>query len=780
MFAKQFSKLSWAKLALTLALTLCSDVALSQVTSENFITRSYRGSAVLKVATDMEVGRNSPAGCATVTITNAKGPSLSDRNLVVVLYFNPYGTQLECFSYSVPVQLAEGAKSVQVEIPFLDSGQQAAWDVAVFEGGRDIEDKRVKNRQPYQWSYTGGVSQTAYIGIQGAGETKDQIENILGKIFVGFTPAQPVTNTANGVVFATPTAQGYTGTTMPVAKTFSQWQRYLAYPYWFVSSRTLTEMCERYPENAAALRKYVASGGKLMVHSRDADALIESIEEKFLPDAKHSFGRYQFASFGAVGNTTASYTIWEEFKNSKVPEATEPSSASQVTQQILEAIESAAKQPEFLKRNYLAGEIMLVLEDIEMLADPTPQVVAQVNQNSTDSKPEKINKFEKAANEFRSKAQSALGVDAGVYGGSSLGSDGNWFWKNLIVTVGKPPVWAFAVLVALFGALLGPGLLALTGKIGRRSLMIFLVPATSIVATLIIVTYGVLHEGFETHARIASVTYFSEGEPEGFVWSRQTFFSGLPPREGLEFGVDTFARPVYPDNDNVYSLGDPRSNVDCRVSITDEIRWRGWLKARQQQQLLTGHPTSEFGLPLKVAYTSDPPTKIESQVQGDLDVSAELKDDEDDYSVQLQGISNIRIENVSDLKLPFVVIHGAAGEYYYCGALEAGDVRVVAPLIDKEAGAKVARDMVDLKPRTPPEMEGGGSVFEFGNSNVASSRYNEGDDIINRALRNYLSGSLKMKPFSFATIIEENPAVSLPVEANIENSLHIVVGELQW
>ncbi len=73
---------------------------------------------------------------------------------------------------------------------------------------------------------------------------------------------------------------------------------------------------------------------------------------------------------------------------------------------------------------------------------------------------------------------------------------------------GKPPIWAFCVIVALFGALLGPGLLYFTGRMERRSLMIFLVPTISLLATVAVIAYGIFHEGFDTHVRLFSVTAY--------------------------------------------------------------------------------------------------------------------------------------------------------------------------------------------------------------------------------------------------------------------------------
>ncbi len=88
-----------------------------------------------------------------------------------------------------------------------------------------------------------------------------------------------------------------------------------------------------------------------------------------------------------------------------------------------------------------------------------------------------------------------MGMTVGV--STSGAYDENWSLRNMIASVGKPPIWTFCAIVLLFGLILGPGLLTLTGWIGRRSLMILLVPLFSLGATLAIVCYEVLHEGLE-------------------------------------------------------------------------------------------------------------------------------------------------------------------------------------------------------------------------------------------------------------------------------------------
>lgn len=331
---------------------------------------------------------------------------------------------------------------------------------------------------------------------------------------------------------------------------------------------------------------------------------------------------------------------------------------------------------------------------------------------------------------------------------TDMGYDGNWFWTNLIETVGKPPVWSFAFIVALFGALIGPGLLFLTARLGRRSLMILMVPLIAILATSAIISYGILHEGFDTHVRITSLSRVDAASRFGFAWSRQNYFSGLPPRDGFVLRKQTYARPVYADESRRYRYGDPRDSVACQVTITDQQRWRGWLKPRQQQQLLIGHSLDQIQLPVELHKTDD---------------------------------GGLRVTNATQQDLPLFVARGQHDDYYFTEALAIGQSVELAAIDETQAGAKVAQSMVDYRPEPPPEMQDGGSLLDFGGRRRSASRtVFDGTDVIASAMSDYLSERLNMKPFSYATILSQQENIEVPLEGKRTNGLHIVIGDQTW
>lgn len=848
---KRFARVFMACLTMSLSV-LGWATTTSQAQQDIVVTKSYRGLNSLRVETNNQYGARRTLSFSEITIKDAKGPSPSDRDLLIVFYNNPYGTAIEGFSYTVPATLPEGQNSVTVEIPYFDGGQQSAWDVGVFENGRDIEDRRATskltgNGQTFQWSYQSNTIHNTFIAVQGSKETLNHVRNDVLKLY-----GIPANASNNITIRGIPSSSSQ----LAVAELHDDWRCYMLGTSWVMSLETLQEIQQRAPNKAAALRQYVGSGGRLIVHSATSQSLEDFVESTFLGLKDSSAAVWTYAQFSSNQNTSGnSFTSWKPV----LGEVKEPSQLTSLSDQSLEELISSQQRQNsdlirIVRRDYLGGELIAVLLDPNNFAMPSfstsfstttlgqttvtlPDGSIVVTDNDLQSLVDAVENAEADSGESKSKSESeseAGGKDSDTGPNeksadtqdenpaenrssnkqseddetdavepsevlfrfqmsaisqlnqqttdpAAVASDGNWFWKNLIASVGKPPVWVFAGLVAVFGALLGPGLLFLTGRIGRRSLMIFMVPVISLIATFAIVSYGVLHEGFENNGRITSITYASQDAPETFMWSRQTYFSGLPPREGLRFRKNTYARPVYPDFDNNYSGSvDPRDAVSGRILLKeDEQQWLGWIRARQQQQLLVGHPGDKLAPLIEVTYTDAPPTDPRELNQEESELLAEALEAMTPQERMVASLPNVRVTNVSGQNLPFVVIHGTANQYYFCDEISAGDEVVVQPLSGREAGARVGIKMVDIRPATPPEMEDGGTVFDFGRVST-SSRYNESEDVLNLALKNYFGSKLQMKPFSFATILAENPLLEIPLESQIDDSLHLVIGEHYW
>lgn len=700
---------------------------IAQPSTDSFLTRSFRGADILRVDSELELPSSGAFGIARVTITAPKRPSPADRNLNVVLYVEGSGPE-PGVAYTTSASLREGQSQITVEIPHVQSSQRCHWDVAVLESGRDLEDKSQLPKDGDSWSTHHDRSQLFYYAaLQGTDESPQSVNSTLSGL-VSAQRASVAVSAATGL--RTTNIGNSAARIVPIREAASDWRYFYPYAAWTVSVSTVRECNEVFPEVAQALRSYVAAGGLLFVHhATEVQGILEV--ERFLggQPSIRSLKRWNYATSLDDGGSRKPVLPTDEYQES-----------------ILEGYEnllSGASDKYLLRRSYLGGAVYLLTNLTEGLLEMS------MAGNSMDASP---NASSIPAAALPSAIQSAA-IHSAVFKSTAFNAtvasvDGNWFWRNLIEAVGKPPVWTFAFMVALFGLALGPGLLILTGRVGRRSLMILLVPLISFSATAAIIAYGIFHEGLDTYLRVTSVTRIDADNHMAFAWSRQNYYSGSPPREGLSLPRTTYARPVFSDSSPSVRPDDPRENVGYQVTLSDRQVWRGWLRPRQQQQLLIGHPILSPSLPLNLAVQED---------------------------------GKLKITNQSNQRLPFVVLRGAQDDYYYAADLGPGETISVASITRGEAGVKVAREMVDFRPESPREMHDGGSLLNFGaRRRGRGGQQYESPDVLNLALNNYLSENLMMKPLSFATILNENPQIEVPIEGRSVNGLHVVIGEQTW
>ncbi|MEZ6133355.1 MAG: hypothetical protein R3C53_00455 [Pirellulaceae bacterium] len=749
-------------------------------------------------------------GKLDVEITAVAGPSTADRNLVVVFYYRPmqYGTYGQHVAYRVPVTLPEGKASVKVTIPHVQSNQ-VAWDVAVFESGRDIEDKRGRapNTLDYQYVYHDGRSTLGFL----VDDDEPPAEIHAAAVLL----TQENANNQNARV-AMPgmgglTVQGQaTGAEMMLLSQASvDWRLYLPNDAWILSANTLRAILNKQPRVADALRNYVACGGRLLVfNARDSESLadidrlldvqLESVESKradvwtkikqpddpwwekslsvnqsqyLLQIAKNEAIRIQTAEQGLTASQALEATLLGLSQNGQATAVADAVNKAAVSQNG-DALRSLRLEGVMYDAFLLAdtwvhlklgahNDNLADLADILSLEYPswylsearyylaerfeTEAILKRSYLNGTvlvSVKP--LPELPTSLHEFLARSELYGSVCHQV----SDQVDGNWFWKNMIAAVGKPPVWIFCGIVSLFALILGPGLLFVTGRLKRRSLMIFLVPAFSSIATLIIVAYGVFHEGFETYVRVSSVQFIDPATGRGFAWSRQNYFSGLPPREGIVFAEDTYARPVASADSNRYR-GDsnPRKGASVTVDLSESQRWIGWLKAREQQQLMIGHPLSEVS----------PPLALEG-----------LYDD------------SVSVRNCTAHDFPLVVLRGADENYYYTEALRAGDSVVLRPLLKADMGSSANRIFNDIKPQVPEELRGGSMMTLGSRRGMSSATINDASDALNQVFTRYLSDRPEIPPFGFAVVQTHSDQVEVPVEGKIEEGTHVILGVQPW
>ncbi len=168
-----------------------------------------------------------------------------------------------------------------------------------------------------------------------------------------------------------------------------------------------------------------------------------------------------------------------------------------------------------------------------------------------------------------------LGVDRWMWSnrqGFSLVRENLSFWNFLIPGVGLAPVNLFRVVITLFVLFIGPINYSILKRWKRLNWILITVPLSAILVTFALTNYALFTDGISVKARVRSVTSLDQRSGHAVTWSRQTYYAGIAPSEGL----------VFPANVAVYPVDyDPIARFDGRGQVRNVV-WD------EQQRLSTG------------------------------------------------------------------------------------------------------------------------------------------------------------------------------------------------
>jgi hypothetical protein len=420
------------------------------------------------------------------------------------------------------------------------------------------------------------------------------------------------------------------------------WLEYTHCRWVWIQSKSLGRLN---PAQTTALRQYVAGGGVLVVTQYDLTDL--SPLQKFLNAPTQLKLERAAASDNAYIGATTLWGQWlhvdSQVKNA--PGITAPgmflgqpvqqfSDTEKLAFDVEEAIDHPVRFIEGLSRSLGLAYLDRQLFEIQMFAN------ANRLRKSTD--PTWISRFQKKSDSGQEFVDAYYGMgvviatdlerlatmpktfvhaleirNASRLSWSMRGTDinmgsGDNYWSWMIPEVGKPPVWWFMFFIILFAAIVGPLLMWYTYRSHRQTWLLILFPIIAVVVTSVLLLFAILHDGFETISRIRSFTWYDATNDTGFSWSRQTYFSGMPPREGLQVGTKTEVTP-FRLTTNGYSYESIRAMHSWSESGQS---YRNMLGSREQRQFLLRHPiegaqlfkvdvnTDESGAP-KITNTSN-------------------------------------------------------------------------------------------------------------------------------------------------------------------------------
>lgn len=325
--------------------------------------------------------------------------------------------------------------------------------------------------------------------------------------------------------------------------------------------------------------------------------------------------------------------------------------------------------------------------------------------------------------------------------------DYEWFWKNLVESVGKTPIVFFMGVIVLVLIIVGPVMIMIARRLRRQTLLLFLIPAFSITMSLLVLIVNVFIEGRGTTGRVASLQYYDSVSKQGFVWSRQSFSSGAPPRSGLEFSDRALLSPLRTEGSTGYSA-DVRSNVQghlYREGGKQVLKY--WMLPRAQQQLVVAHPLEKYTMPIRI---------------------------------EASETNSVQVTNTSKHSIELVIVKDANQKYFVVEALKAGDTvksqgEDWGQLLDRSIRWTSA-----ISPKAPKEVDS--TSRTRGRTRYWSGGSVSHVDFLDPILNHQLALS-RLEKYGYLIVSRHELVVETPFPLEDfakEKNLHILTGVYKW
>lgn len=193
----------------------------------------------------------------------------------------------------------------------------------------------------------------------------------------------------------------------------------------------------------------------------------------------------------------------------------------------------------------------------------------------------------------------------GYHGGSSVGSLGGSgaLLSNLpVISAFGVPVKPIMVLILLFAILIGPVNIYVLTMLKRRIWLLWTVPATSILASVIVLGVNFFQEGFVKHQSSASVTILDQRRGEAISFGVIGYYATLTPSGGIIFENSTEATHSFERNST-------SRNFEVQDSGDVQNFSRGWISARLPSYFAIRKAQSRLER-LDFQWTGDKPTVL--------------------------------------------------------------------------------------------------------------------------------------------------------------------------
>jgi hypothetical protein len=137
----------------------------------------------------------------------------------------------------------------------------------------------------------------------------------------------------------------------------------------------------------------------------------------------------------------------------------------------------------------------------------------------------------------------------------------------------KIPVRGIVIIMLAFIILIGPVNIIWLNRHGRRTWMLWTIPAISFATTLFVFAYSLLREGITPDTRIAGLTVIDQTSHRAATFGATAFYCPLTPSGGLHFEFGTEATPLV-------QIGNGAGTSRAVDWTQSQHFTRGWVSAR--------------------------------------------------------------------------------------------------------------------------------------------------------------------------------------------------------
>jgi len=283
----------------------------------------------------------------------------------------------------------------------------------------------------------------------------------------------------------------------------------------------------------------------------------------------------------------------------------------------------------------------------------------------------------------------------------------------------------------------------------RLYLILLTVPLGAVIVTASLLIYAMLTDGLGVRTRTRSVTEIDQPSGRVVAWSRQSYYAGLSPADGLSFPVDAAVYPVEHQPIGRYGRREGRKHL---IWGEDQRLASGFLTTRSTKQFLV----------------------VESR-KTTLGLTVDESDD------------SPRVTNRFGTFIDHLIVRASSGELFEAHQIEPGATTGMRPISGEDASTQWKKRLVANQPSFPE----GFNPYQLENAaDFFGNRYWGGDidaglpdpsfkaSIFERRLRGLIAVRFSgLEARAYLASVAQPVEVSIGIkEARQEAGFHLVTG----